>query len=93
MSNLQFGTLKYLLEHAVTMDELRLYNLTTLGSLIVRGWVERSGSRIRATEAGVAAYMAYHRGTPNYRQHEAELSDRVRGLLHMSRLQAVAKAG
>lgn len=93
MSNLQYGTLRYILNHAVDVQDLRVYNLTTLGSLVARGWVERSGNRIRATESGVDAYMAYHRSSPNYRQHEGEISERVRGLLHLSALQMIQKAG
>lgn len=92
MSNLQYGTLRYLMNHQVPVEDLRIYNLTTLGSLIERGWVVRNGGHVGVTEQGVEACMAYHRAQPNYRQHDAEISDRVRGLLHLSRLQAVAKA-
>ena len=58
----------------------------------MRGWVERSGTVVRVTEAGVEAYMAYHHSSPNYRQHDAEISERVRGLLHISALRVMKSA-
>ena len=92
MSNLQFGTLRYLIHHDVEIAHLGIYNLTTLGSLIVHGWVERRGNLIGATQAGEEAYAAYHRASPNYRQHKGELSERVRLMLHINQLRMVKAA-
>lgn len=89
MSKLQYGTLRFLVHHQVEVEHLMVYNLTTLGSLIERGYVQRSGNYVTVTKAGEEAYMSYHRAGPNYRLHAGELSDRVRGLLHISALRAV----
>ena len=92
MTNLQYGTLRYLVGHSVSMDDIRMYNLTTLGSLIQHGWVERRGNQITATQEGVEAFELYHRGGPNYRQHEADLSERVRLMLHIRTLNVIKAA-
>src|SRR5262249_7851626 len=55
MSNLQYGTLRYLIHHEVDVEDLGIYNLSTLGSLIQRGWVERTGSRLSVTVPGMEA--------------------------------------
>jgi hypothetical protein len=92
MSKLQYGTLRFLVHHQVDVEHLGTYNLTTLGSLIVRGWVHRNGTRITVTKTGEEAYMDYHRAGPNYKLHAGELSERVRGLLHVSQLRMVKAA-
>jgi len=92
MSSLQFGTLKYLIAHEITVEHLGIYNLTTLGSLIQRGWVERQGSKIAVTKDGQEAYDSYSRGGPNYRLKEGELSERVRLMLHINKLRTMPKA-
>lgn len=90
MTNLQYGTLRYLIKHNVSMDDLRLYNLSTLGSLLQRKYLERRGDELTVTKEGMEAYLLYHTGGPNYRQHEGELSDRVRLMLHMRSLSVKA---
>lgn len=89
MTNLQFGTLRYIRDHEVSVDELRSYNLVTFGSLLRRGWVTRKGQRIMCTREGEDAYALYHYSTCNYRSHAGELTDRVRLLLHISDLRMV----
>lgn len=91
MTNLQYGTLKYLINHEVSIEDLRIYNLTTLGSLLQRGYLQRQGTKLAVTEKGIEAYQLYHTGGPNYRQREGELSERVRLMLHL-RMLSVAKA-
>ena len=92
MSNLQLGTLKYICTHVVTIEDVRLFNMTTLGSLFVRQWVERTGNQLKATKAGYAAFELYKAPQPNYRQSEGEISDRVRTMMHISKLEALKKA-
>lgn len=92
MSNLQYRTLRYFIHNDVQVDHLGIYNLSTLGSLVQRGWLERNGNLIRCTERGHEAYRAYHSGGPNYRQHEGDLSDRVRLMLHISALRVMKAA-
>lgn len=93
MTNLQYGTLKFLLAHEVNVEHLRVYNLTTLGSLIQRGYIQRQGTRISVTESGTQAYQLYHTAGPNYRKREGELSERVRLMLHIRALHVMRKAG
>ena len=92
MSNLQLGTLKYLINHEVTVDDIRLLNMNTFGSLVKRGWVEREGKRIMPTKPGHLAYDAYRLAGANFRQQENDPSERVRALLRMTDLSVVRKA-
>jgi hypothetical protein len=93
MSNLQWGTLKYILTHEIAVDDLKTMSLTTVGSLLVRKWITRDGSKIIGTKAGNEAYDAYRLAGPNYKQHPGELSDRVANLLHISALRQLKKVG
>ena len=92
MSNLQFGTLKFIATHDVTVDDIPQFNLTTLGSILVHGWVNRIGKKLDLTKAGSLALELYTHAGPNYRQHPTDISDRVRFLLHMRSLQMAARA-
>lgn len=84
MTSRQYGTLRYFVDHETTVDGLGKFNLTTLGSLIHRGWVQRKDSRIVITDKGVEAWQMYHRSGPVYREHEGPVSERVRLMLHLS---------
>ena len=92
MSSLQYGTLKYISNHEVTVDDAQGLNMGTFGSLITHGWVTREGNRLEVTKPGHLALDAYRLAGANFRQVEAPISDRVRGLLHLSELRAVKKA-
>lgn len=83
MSQFQYRTLRYLIGHNATIEELRSFNLTTLGSLLQRGWVKRDGDTVTVTKQGAEAYDSYRLGGPNFKKHEGDLSDRVRLMLHM----------
>jgi hypothetical protein len=61
--------------------------------MIIRGWVRRDGNRVIPTQEGVDAFNGYFRALPNYRKHEDEISERVRTLLHISKLLKMPKAG
>lgn len=91
MSNLQFGTLRYIRNHDVSIEDLNGYNLTTFGSLAKRGWVTRKGHRVFLTRQGEEAFDAYHFASCNYRQHAGEISDRVRTLLHIGQLRMIRR--
>lgn len=93
MSNLQYGTLKYIITHDVQVEHLRVINQMTLGSLLVRGWIERSGTKIQATKNGIKAYDMYRLADVNMRKREADLSDRVGVLLHIRSLSVMKKVG
>lgn len=93
MSNLQLGTLKYIINHEVTVEDLDTLSMTTFGSLLVHGWITREGNKIVPTKNGHLAYDAYRLAGANFKQHPGEISDRVRTLLHISQLQTVKKAG
>lgn len=92
MSNLQLGTLVYIIKHDVLVEDLRLYNLGTIGSLLVRGWIKRNGQRIDATKEGVDAAEMYLKAGPNIKQHESDISDRVRMFLHLRAMQMPARS-
>lgn len=83
MSHFQYRTLRYLIGNNANMEELRTFNLTTLGSLLQRGWVKREGDYVTVTKQGTEAYDSYRLGGPNKKMHEGDLSDRVRLMLHM----------
>lgn len=89
MSNLQFGTLRYIHQHQVSIEDLNGYNLSTFGSLAKRGWVTRKGHRILCTKKGEEAFQQYHYASCNYRQHAGEISERVRLLLHIGQLRSM----
>ena len=93
MSNLQLGTLKYIINHEVTVDDAQTLNMNTLGSLLVRGWITRDGNRLEATKPGHVAYDAYRLAGANFRQNPFDISDRVRGLLKISEIRQIKKAG
>jgi hypothetical protein len=82
--------MKYFINHEVSTDDLRNFNLSTVGSLLVHGWLKRNGGAIEVTKAGHEAFALYSSAGPNYRQHAAELSDRVRYMLHMRALTMAA---
>ena len=91
MSSLQYGTLKYIIDHEVTVGDAQMINMSTLGSLAQRGWVARDGNRIVPTKVGHLASDSYRLAKANFRQNEADISDRVRGLLKISEMRIVKK--
>ena len=85
----QYGTLKYIINNTVTISDLGLYSMNTLGSLIQRGWVKRDGNSITPTQDGINAYYDYYKAPPNYRKVEKDISERVRLMLHINKLVTV----
>lgn len=83
MSHLQFGTLKYIRNHDISIDYIRILHMGTFWSLINRGWIQRSGGKIVLTRAGDEAYEQYSNGTANYRQKEGDISERVALMLSL----------
>lgn len=92
MSPLQYGTLKFIVNHKVSVDDVRGYSMITFWSLCKRGYVKREGELIVVTKDGAEAYERYIRAAPNFRLHEAEISERVKLLLKIRTLQAVKEA-
>lgn len=88
MTSRQYGTLKYFLDHDHELEHLGVFNLTTLGSLIKRGWLQKKGDRIVRTSKGVEAWQMYHQASAVYREREGPLTDRVRLMLHINALRA-----
>lgn len=83
MSFKQFGTLKYIIYETVTLDNLRGLNMGTVDSLIIRGWVQRTGNVIRVTNNGAIAFDQYKHAKPNYRTVKKDISERCKFLLHI----------
>lgn len=83
MTHRQLGTLKFIQTHEVGMEYVRKFNLTTFGSLFVRGWIKRNGSDVVLTDLGREVYEQYTRPEPTYRKEEGELSARVSQMLHL----------
>lgn len=87
MTKFQYGTVKWLLKNTVTVEDSDIMSMTTYGSLLVRGWVERSGTFLIVTEAGIKAYEDYHFATGNFRKSGGVtgLSSRVAAMLHLGK--------
>ena len=88
MSYRQYGTLRYINSHIVTPDHVGLFNLTTLGSLIVHGWVVRKGNYLSLSAAGSEALDEYSKATANYRKRAGEVSERVALMLSIKSREA-----
>ena len=92
MSNLQFGTLRYILRYDVHVEHVRLLHAATFGSLLQNGWIERSGTHIRLTKLGMDEYEKYNSAQASMRKYEAEITERVRLMLHISNLATMKRA-
>lgn len=90
MSHLQFGTLKYIRNHDVSVDYIRILHMGTMYSLISRGWIQRSGGKIVITRAGEDAYELYAQGAPSYRKQEGNISERVALMLSLKTREGAA---
>lgn len=87
MSHRQYGTLKYIRHYDIQTDIVRQFNLTTLGSLLQRGWIQRSGTRVTLTAEGEKAFESYRNATVNLRKNgSAEVSERVSLMLNLHSL-------
>lgn len=91
MTSRQYGTLKYFLDHDHDLEHLGVFNLTTLGSLIHRGWVQKKGDRMVASNKGIEAWKLYHDASPVYRENEGPLTERVAVMLHINALRALKR--
>lgn len=83
MSYRQFGTLKYIRSYDVHTEHIRMFNMSTLGSLLVRGWIVRNGTRLTLTKEGEDAFDSYNRATVNLRKNENDVSERVSLMLNL----------
>lgn len=88
MTSRQYGTLKYFLDHEHDIEHVGVFNLTTLSSLVQRGWVQRKGKSLIVTSEGIEAWQLYHRASPVYREREGPVTERVAVMLHISALRA-----
>jgi hypothetical protein len=97
LSRHQYGTLKFIHNHNVTLKYLRRCHANTLGSLAYQGWIRRSGTGddalIFLTNEGETELLSYERGGMNERRVEGELTDRVRRLLRLTRSANVMSIG
>lgn len=96
LSRHQYGTLKFIHEHNVTLSYLGRAHANTLGSLAYHGWIRRVGTGesalIMLTARGEEELQSYVLGGMNERQKAGELTERVRRLLHVSRVIAMKGA-
>ena len=83
LSPLQFGTLKYLRSHDVQVEHIRSLSQTTVGSLLVRGYIQRSGTLVVPTKKGYEAFDEYNRAEANFRKSDSDISDRVSLMLNL----------
>ena len=81
MTRNQYGTMRYIIGHEITVDYCRIINGTTLGSLLHNKWVKRRGDQVIVTNEGFEAFESYRLAQPAYRNHEADLSERVNLML------------
>lgn len=93
----QYGTLKYIRNHRVTLGYLRKAHATTLGSLAQRELICKTSSGDEAevilTPAGEEAFKCYHNASLNERSHEGNLTDRCMRLLqHARRIAVIGKS-
>jgi hypothetical protein len=93
LSRHQYGTLKFIHEHDVTLAHLKRAHGNTLGSLAYRGYLRKVGSsdaaQVFLTEDGIGALKLYKDAGMNERQHEHELTERCQRLIQHSRRIAV----
>lgn len=92
----QYGTLKFIRSHRVTLNYLRRAHATTLGSLAYRELICKTSSGDEAevilTPAGEEAFKSYSNASLNERSHEGELTERCLRLLQHARRIAVMKS-
>lgn len=93
MTHHQLGTLKLIYSSPVGMHQAGGLNMNTLGSLIKRGWIERSRSILLITPAGYEAMQEYAKAKANLRKTPGELTERVAGLLLVHKVVTMRKAG
>jgi hypothetical protein len=93
LSRHQYGTLKFIHEHEVTLAYLKKAHANTLGSLAYRGYLRKVGSgemaQVFLTEEGIGVLKLYKEAAMNERQHEHELTERCLRLIQHSRRIAV----
>lgn len=90
MSARQFGMLRFISSHNVFIDHVRLFSMTTFGSLCSHGWVERHGNAVGVTRLGAEALLDYERAKPTYRKQEGDISDRVALMLNLKSTKGAA---
>jgi hypothetical protein len=89
----QYGTLKYIYSNNIFLSkEAKSLHMGTIGSLIKRGWIYHSSGLLKLTEAGLEEYDRYRKPQANFRQHEYEISDYIKSLLHINQLISKRKA-
>ena len=91
MTAYQFATLKYLLNHPVTVEEAGKLSMVTFGSLAQRGWIKYNSGVLELTDEGMDEYYRYSKGPANFRKVDTGISDRVKGLLHLNRIRLLKK--
>lgn len=94
LSRHQYGMLKFISEHHVTLAHLRRAHGNTLGSVAYWRWVEVQGTADDApvvlTKAGRQELEFYNLAEMNQRTHEGDITDRcLRLLKHARRLQSM----
>lgn len=97
LSRHQYKTLRFIVNHDVTMRTLRKAHGTTLGSLGLRGLLRRVGpgddAKVMVTDAGLIALASYNEDKMNERKSDHDLTDRCLRLIQHSRRLNVLQKG
>ena len=92
MTSRQYGTLKHIIVKKLTVPQLSEVSMVTFGSLAAHGWVFCKADEIIITQDGKQAYDEYHDAKCDFTIHEHQISERVRSLLHLSKLQIMKRS-
>lgn len=92
MTSRQYGTLKHIFYKGLTVEQLSEVSMVTFGSMAKRGWVFAKDGKIVVTEEGLKEYREYHDAKCNFTIHEHQISERVRGLLHLGKLKLLKRS-
>lgn len=89
LSRNQYGALRYISTHTVSLDNLREYRDATLWSLLYRKYLQISiGGNVFLSTNGYKAFEDYKLAEIPYRKVERDITDRSQALLTVARLKA-----
>lgn len=83
LSELMLAELQYFKHRSVQLSETRLLHQTTLKSLLKRRLLIRHGNSLQISSLGVEVIS---KRELNMRKHEADVSDSVKAMLHVSKI-------
>lgn len=89
LSQIMIAELLYIAKNPIDLSRARILHQTTLKSLLKRKLIARFYNRIECTQAG---YLILQNRELNKRKYEADVSDSVKSLLHVSKILQMRKA-